>query len=277
VKESFPKSSLIAKSNALLDAHRARVPFVLPNIWDVASARIVEEAGFRAIATSSRAIAGVLGLQDDDSSDPDVVFDFVARIAAAVSCPVTADLEAGYGLDPTELVDRLLSAGVVGCNLEDTDHHGSDVLVDGTKQAAFLADVRSATRTRGVHIVINARVDTFIRHVGDEQEQVEEALRRGRLYLEAGADCIYPIALGDRERIAQLTATLPGPLNVVARRGGLSISELAALGVRRISFASGLFRLVSDQFGVIVRRLAESPGSDAIWGSSDANAKSATE
>jgi 2-methylisocitrate lyase-like PEP mutase family enzyme len=254
-----------SKADALFDAHRGLEPLVLPNIWDAASARIVEEAGFPVVATSSRAIAGVLGMQDDDSSDPDVIFDFVARIADSVACPVTADLEAGYGLASEEFVDRLLSAGVVGCNLEDTDHHGSDVLVDAEKQAAFLADVRAAADARGVHVVINARVDSFIRHVGDEQEQLEEAIRRGRLYLEAGADWIYPIALGDRERIAQLTAALPGPVNGVARRGGLSIGELATLGVRRISFASGLFQLVSDQLRAAVRRLAEAPNPDALW------------
>jgi 2-methylisocitrate lyase-like PEP mutase family enzyme len=259
------QTPLTSRAQALLEAHRGLEPLVLPNIWDVASARIVEEAGFPVIATSSRAIAGVLGMGDDDSSDPDVIFDFVARIANSVSHPVTADLEAGYGLAPEELVDRLLSAGVVGCNLEDTDHHGSDVLVDGDRQAAFLADVRAAADARGVHIVINARVDSFIRHVGDEQKQLEEAIRRGRLYLEAGADCIYPIALGDRERIERLTVALPGPVNVLARRGGLSIGELATLGVRRISFASGLFQLASDQLRAAVRRLAEAPNPDALW------------
>jgi 2-methylisocitrate lyase-like PEP mutase family enzyme len=108
-----------------------------------------------------------------------------------------------------------------------------------------------------MHIVINARVDSFIRHVGDERHQLDEAIWRGHLYLGAGADCIYPFALGDRERIAQLTDAIPGPVNVLARRGGLSIGELGTLGVRRISFASGLFLLASDQLRTAVRRLAE--------------------
>ena len=256
---------LASKARALLDAHSAREPLVLPNVWDATSAQIVEGAGFPVIATSSRAIAGVLGTQDDDSSDPDLIFDFIARIAASVSCPVTADVEAGYGLSAVELVDRLLSAGVVGCNLEDTDHHGHEVLVGAEQQAAYLARVRAAADAREVHIVINARVDSFIRHVGDERQQLDEAVRRGRLYLEAGADCVYPIALGDRERIAQLTDALTGPVNVMVRRGGLSIEELATLGVRRISFASGLFQLMSDYLRAAVRRLAEAPNPDGLW------------
>jgi len=262
---SSSKTTLVEKAQMLLDAHDGPMPLVLPNIWDVASAQIVAEAGFPIIATSSKAIAGVLGTRDDDSSDPDVIFKFIARIADSMSCPVTADLEAGYGLAPTELVERLLAAGIVGCNLEDSDHHGGDVLVDAKRQAAFLAEVRNAATDRGVHVVINARVDSFIRHVGDEQYQLEDAIRRGRLYLEAGADCVYPIALVDRERIAKLTKALPGPVNVTARRDGLSFDELAALGVSRISFASGLYQLANDHLRVAVRRLTESADPDALW------------
>ncbi|HUY06953.1 MAG TPA: isocitrate lyase/phosphoenolpyruvate mutase family protein [Acidimicrobiales bacterium] len=259
------KATLVEKARLLLDAHHGPNPLVLPNIWDVASARIVAEEGFPIIATSSKAIAGVLGTRDDDSSNPDVIFDFVARIARSVSCPVTADLEAGYGLAPTEFVERLLDAGIVGCNLEDSDHHGGDVLVDSTVQAIFLADVRKAATKLGVHIVINARIDSFIRRVGDEQHQLEEAIRRGLLYLEAGADCVYPIALVDRIRIAQLTTALPGPVNITARRGGLSFFELGALGVRRISFASGIFQLENDHLRVAVHRLSESADPEALW------------
>lgn len=263
--ETSTKTALIENAQKLLDAHHGPKPLVLPNIWDVASAQIVAEAGFPVIATSSRAIAAVLGTQDDDSSDPNVIFDFVARIAGSVNCPVTADLEAGYGLGPKELVERILGAGIVGCNLEDSDHHGDDVLVDAKRQAAFLADVRKAATDSGVHIVINARVDSFIRHVGDEKYQLEDAIQRGRLYLEAGADCVYPIALVDRDRIAQLTAALPGPVNITARRGGLSFDELTTLGVKRISFASGLFQLVNDHLHTTVRRLTESDDPDALW------------
>lgn len=253
-----------AHADALLAAHHGSEPLVLANVWDAASARIVEETGFPFIATSSRAVAGVLGTQDNDSNDPDVIFDFIGRITGAVSCPVTADLEAGYRLDPSELVDRLLGCGAVGCNLEDTDHHSGGVLVDAERQAGFLAAVRAAAGAAGVHVVINARVDTFIRTVGSEQEQMDEAIRRGHLYLAAGADCVYPIALGDPDRIAQIAAALPGPVNIGLRRGGLRIDELAALGVRRISLAAGLHQVVGDYLRGVARGLADGAGLDHL-------------
>jgi 2-methylisocitrate lyase-like PEP mutase family enzyme len=237
---------LAATADALLAAHHGPEPLVLPNAWDVASARAIEEAGFPVVATSSHAIADVLGERDDDSAEADVVFPILARIAAGVSVPVTADLEAGHGLEPKELVERMLAAGIVGCNLEDSDHRGDAALVDAERHAAFLGEVRAAADRAGVHLVINARVDTFIRAVGDERAQLEEAVRRGNLYLEAGADCVYPITLGERAAIEEIVARLPGPVNILARPNGLPIPELAALGVRRISFGSGLHRVAMD-------------------------------
>jgi 2-methylisocitrate lyase-like PEP mutase family enzyme len=259
------QSALASAAEALLAAHRDPEPLLLANVWDVASARMVEEAGFAFIATSSHAIADVLGERDDDSSDPDLIFDFIARITRAVDRPVSADVQAGYRLDPTDLVGRLLRAGIVGCNLEDTDHHGSGVLVDAERQAAFLAQVRAAAETAGVHLVVNARVDTFVRRVGDEQEQLDEAIRRGRLYLAAGADCVYPIGLADRAAIGRLTEALPGPVNILARRGGPRFDELAMLGVRRISLGAGLHQLAGDHLRTVVRSLTAGASLDEVW------------
>ncbi|MGH9114630.1 MAG: isocitrate lyase/PEP mutase family protein [Acidimicrobiales bacterium] len=249
-------ATLAARAQGLLAAHHANRPLLLPNVWDAASARAVEGAGFDAVATSSRAVAQVLGETDDDSTDPDLVFGWVARIARTVSVPVTADLEAGYRLAPAELVERLLEAGAVGCNLEDSDHHGGGVLVEAERQAAYLAGVRAASEAAGVHVVLNARVDAFIRHFGDEGAQLREAITRGRLYTEAGADCVYPIAVAHNGEIAKLVDSVPGPLNVMARRGGFRISELATLGVRRISLASGLFQMVGEYLREVAGRLA---------------------
>jgi 2-methylisocitrate lyase-like PEP mutase family enzyme len=261
---STTDDELARKAEQLRAAHHGETPLLLANVWDVASARAIEAAGFPFVATSSRAIAQVLGEADDDSSDPELVFSFIARIARAVSVPVTADLEAGFRLSPAALVESLLHSGVVGCNLEDTDHHGHRDLVDVGRQAAYLAEVRAESERRGVHVVVNARTDTFIQHVGDEEEQLEEAIRRGRLYFEAGADCVYPIAVSRREDVAELISSLPGPLNFLALRGGLSISELTALGARRISLASGVFRLVADRLGELVAELADGTGLDDL-------------
>jgi len=231
---------------SLLAAHDGPAPLVLPNAWDVASARAVAAAGFPVVATSSHAVAEVLGTGDDDSADPDLVFPYLARLAHSVDVPVTGDIEAGYGLAAGELVGRLLDAGIVGCNLEDTDHHGPGVLVDVDRHAERLAWVRAAATAAGVHLVINARVDTFIRRAGGPDEQLADGIRRARRYREAGADCVYPIGLAEPEAIRAFVAAVEGPVNLLARPAGPTPAELGALGARRISFGGGLHRRVLD-------------------------------
>lgn len=256
---------LADRAGILLAAHHADAPLVLPNAWDVVSAQVVADAGFAAVATSSSAVAAALGESDDDTTDPNLVFDVVARIARAVPVPVSADIQAGYRLAPEEIVDRLLAAGAVGCNLEDTDHHGPGVLVDAERQAAFLAAVRRAADARGVHVVINARVDSFIRKVGDADAQLADGTRRARLYLDAGADCVYPIALADPGTISAFVTAVHGPVNIIARRTGPTIAELAALGVRRISLGGGLHQLATAQLRDAVTRLAAGAGLGEVW------------
>ncbi len=258
-------ATLAAKAEAFRAAHHGERPLVLANAWDVVSAKAVEAAGFGSVATSSRAIGDSLGEPDNDSSEPDLVFDLLGRIAVAVAVPVSADLQAGLRLEPDELVGRMLAAGLVGCNLEDTDHHGPGVLVDADRQAEYLSAVRAAADSHGVHIVINARVDTFVRKVGDDAQQLAEALRRGRLYLEAGADCVYPIALADPAAIARLVGELTGPLNIIARRGGLTVPQLAALGVRRISMGAGIHQLAMADLGMRLARIVAGESLAEIW------------
>ncbi len=241
----------------LLSAHHLDTPLLLANVWDAASAQIVEAAGLRFVATSSRAIAQVFGEPDDDSSDPDQIFSHISRIARSVSVPVTADLQAGFRLDPSELVERMLDAGVVGCNLEDTDHHGGGGLLDPFEQASYLEAVRAASQAAGVHVVLNARTDVYLRGSGDEHDQLHEAIQRGRLYHEAGADCVYPFSVTNRDHVESLIEAIPGPLNFVARRGRFSIGELTALGAQRISLASGIFHLVTARLDEIARSLAQ--------------------
>ncbi len=153
--------ALAEQAGTLRRLHTGPLPLVLPNAWDVASARLVMKAGFPVVATSSGAIAATLGYEDNDSMPVDEAFGVVARIARSVSVPVTADVEAGYRLSPTDLVERLLDAGAVGCNLEDTDHHGGAGLVDADENAERLRAVRQAASEAGVDIVLNARVDVL--------------------------------------------------------------------------------------------------------------------
>lgn len=221
---------------------------VLPNAWDAASARAVAKAGFPAVATSSGAVARTLGYRDGEDMPAEEAFAAVARIAGAVDIPVTADVEGGYGLAPAELVDRLLGAGAVGCNVEDTDHHGEGVLVDAARQADRIAGMKAAG-----DIVVNARVDTYVNGIDD----VDETLRRARLYLDAGADCVYPITLADEATITELVAALSAPVNVYVRPEAPSLARLAEIGVRRASFGSGLFRTTQLALNEALAALAD--------------------
>jgi 2-methylisocitrate lyase-like PEP mutase family enzyme len=227
---------------------------VLPNAWDAASAAIVAEAGFPAVATASAAISAVLGYPDGEGAPREEMFAAAGRIVRAVPVPVTVDAEAGYGMGPRELVDRLLDTGAVGCNLEDTDHRAGG-LADAGKHADWLAEVRSAADDAGVPIVINARVDTFLPPNGvSEPDRVAETIRRGRLYLNAGADCIYPIGVGAKRDLETLVTELPGPVN--GNTGDqLDLTTLRELGVARVSYGPRFYRAGLAEFKATVEKL----------------------
>ncbi|MFD2767248.1 isocitrate lyase/PEP mutase family protein [Micromonospora eburnea] len=233
-------TELSQQAAALRALHRPGDPLILPNAWDAGSARAVAAAGFPAVATSSGAVAEALGHADNEATPVDEMFAAVARIAAAVPVPVTADLERGYGLRPAELVDRLLAAGAVGCNIEDSDPRTRE-MCDVEEQADLLAGVRAAAREAGVDLVLNARVDVHLRAYGPPEGRLAEAVRRARRYRAAGADCVYPIVLADRAAIRALVAEVDAPVNVFARPGAPAMAELVALGVARISFGSNLY------------------------------------
>ncbi|TWD75236.1 2-methylisocitrate lyase-like PEP mutase family enzyme [Kribbella amoyensis] len=217
----------MSKAEQFRALHHAPTPLVLPNAWDPVSARIVADAGYPAIATSSGAVARVIGY-DDGRTPPAEMFAAVARIARAVDVPVTADLEAGYGLDPKEFVERLLDSGAVGCNLEDSV---GGRLVEPARQAEYLVEVRAAA---GADLVVNARIDTFLAG-GD----VADAIERGRQYRRAGADCVYPI-FAPVEVLAELKQQIGGPLNAHADPAGPTTPELVEQGATRISFGTSV-------------------------------------
>jgi 2-methylisocitrate lyase-like PEP mutase family enzyme len=183
----------------------------------------------------------MLGYPDGEGAPWQEMFAAAGRVVRAVSVPVTVDAEAGYGMRPGDFVQRLLEIGAVGCNLEDTDHRAGG-LVEADAQAQWLAGVRSAANDAGVPIVINARVDTFLPAGGIAQEdRIAEAVRRGRLYREAGADCIYPIGVRHKSDIAALVTELPGPIN--GNTGDeLDLATLGALGVARVSYGPRFYR-----------------------------------
>jgi 2-methylisocitrate lyase-like PEP mutase family enzyme len=240
-------TALADRARALRELHRPGDPVVLPNAWDPPSARRLAATGVAALATTSVGVAEALGYEDGERTPGEEMLAAVGRIAAAVELPVTADLEAGYGLSPEELVAGLLEAGCVGLNQEDTDHT-SGRLKDPDVHAERLAAIKEAGRAAGVDVVLNARVDSFLRAApGDDPAAVvDDAIARGRRYAEAGADCVYPIAARGREAIRRLVEGSGAPVNIVAVPGGLGRSELAALGVARVSFGGGLAELALE-------------------------------
>jgi 2-methylisocitrate lyase-like PEP mutase family enzyme len=246
--------SLTAKAARFRALHTAGAPLVLPNAWDAASARLVVGAGFDAVATTSAGIANSLGYEDREQTPPDEMFAAIARIARAVDAPVTADIESGYGLPADELVERLLAAGVVGCNIEDTDHARGRALADAAAHAARLAAVKQTARARGIDLFLNARTDAFLLGAGNPEQQLAESLRRARLYREAGADCVYPILVAEERAIRLLVEGIAAPVNVLLWPKGPPLPRLRALGAARISLGPFWHRSVMETAGA---KLAE--------------------
>ncbi|WP_327317378.1 isocitrate lyase/PEP mutase family protein [Streptomyces sp. NBC_01235] len=228
--------------------HHGRLPgdpLVLPGPWDAASARVFAEAGYPALATPSAGIAAALGYADG-RTPADEMFAAVARIVRAVDVPVSADVEGGYGLAPKELVERLLEAGAVGCNLEDS---AGGVLKDPREHAEWLAQVR---RAAGDRLFVNARVDTFAYGDGDP----DDAIGRAAAYVAAGADCVYPIG-APADVLPLLRSGIRGPVNVFAQAGaGPSPTELGELGATRVTFGPGLQRRALAALREIATELA---------------------
>ncbi|MDH6132757.1 2-methylisocitrate lyase-like PEP mutase family enzyme [Kitasatospora sp. MAA4] len=223
--------------------HRSGTPLALANAWDAMSARLVEHAGAPAIATTSAGVAWGLGAADGDHLDRDRALELIARVVAAVAVPVTADIESGFAGTAdgvAETVRGVLAAGAVGVNLEDALRDGSAPLRAVAEQAERLAAARAAADAAGVPLFVNARVDTYLRAVGDPATRLQETLDRASAYVAAGADGIFVPGVTEPETVAALAEGLPVPLNVLAGPGAPSLGELAALGVARVSLGSAV-------------------------------------
>lgn len=232
------RQSQIDKAHAFRDMHDRNSILLLPNAWDAGSARLFAQRGFAAVATTSGGVAWSLGYADGEQAPLVEVVAAIARITRVVGVPVTADIEAGYGDTPAavgETVRAVIEAGAVGINLEDGWRDG---LRDCAEAAERIAGARAAATAAGVPIVINARVDCWITPAADETVRFTDAVRRAQAYLAAGADCIYPIGLGDPAVLAALVKTLDAPVNVGARPGMPGLAELARIGVARVSTAT---------------------------------------
>jgi 2-methylisocitrate lyase-like PEP mutase family enzyme len=246
-------TDLQSRCDLLRSLHRRGDPLLLPNAWDVVTARAVVAAGFPVVATTSAGVAATLGYEDHEGAPADEMLAAAARIARGVDVPVTVDAEAGYGMEPAELVAALRSAGAAGCNLEDTDYPDRS-LRDPDRHAEWLRAVREAASEDGYPLVINGRIDVFLwpflagAGPGTQEELVPEALRRANAYLEAGADCVYPIALWETDALRRFTSAFQGAVNVIRLPQAPSLAELAALGVVRVSWGPFLYREAMARF-----------------------------
>ena len=242
------------KAAALLALH-AGPGFVLPNAWDAGSARILEQVGFPAIATTSAGIAWSCGVPDGEALDRDRMLEIIGRIVDAVGVPVTADLEAGYGdtaADVGRTVAMAVEVGVVGGNLEDA---GAGVLFGIDEAVDRIAAARAAAPSGS--FVLNARIDTYF--AGTPGDAFDETVRRATRYLDAGADCIFVPGVVEEGTIRRLAAAIPGPLNVVAGLASLiDAPALFSLGVRRVSLGGSLARAVLSMVERAGRELLDS-------------------
>lgn len=219
---------------------RSRI-LILVNVWDAMSARAVEEAGGRAIATSSATLAHSIGYADGQAAPRDEFVAAIARIARAVEAPVTADIESGFGRTPSEVAETVrmvVEAGAVGINLEDGMQERRGELYEAAQALERLGAAREAAAKASVPIVINARTDVFLLGVGPQEERLDHAVRRANLYREAGADCLFVPGVRDAQTIGELARQINGPINILAGPTSPPAGELERLGVARLSVGS---------------------------------------
>ena len=217
--------------------HHGKI-LILPNCWDVPSARVFENAGFPAIATSSAGVMVSLGYPDGEVIEMDEYLSAVRRIARTLSVPLSVDVVGGFGETPEETMETVkavVGAGAIGINIEDF-MHATKQLVSLEQQLQKLKVLVALRESLGVRFVINARTDAFRFTQGDDQAKLEEAIRRGAAYRDAGADCVYPMGLTDAGSISAFVKALRFPVNVMVRKGLPPIAELERLEVARVSF-----------------------------------------
>ena len=228
--------ALARKADALLALHRPGEPGVLPTVWDAWSANVAAEAGFEGLTVGSHPAADSIGRADGEQMTFTELTDRVAQITGAVDVPVSVDIESGYGQSPAQLIAGLLEAGTVGLNIEDTVHGEGGRLRSSGEHAELVGALRDAADDTGVHMVINARTDLFLRQDGDEGDRVERAVARLKEAAAAGADSLYPVGRHDPDTLRRLASELPLPINAIALPDQDDPASFGPLGVGRISF-----------------------------------------
>jgi 2-methylisocitrate lyase-like PEP mutase family enzyme len=252
------KKTQVTAAETFRRAHHGPRLLLLPNAWDSLSARQFEAAGFEAIGTTSGGVAWALGFADGEHTPWSELVAATRRIVRTVRVPMSADIEGGYGATPAQVaasVTEILAAGVVGFNIEDGTFRPDEPVRSIEDAVARIRAAREAATAAGVPAVINARIDLYIKNVGDPTTRFEETVRRGKAYLAAGADCIYPFGLADMETIASLVKALDAPINIVARAGTPGPADLKRIGVARVSIAAGATLAVTSLIKSIAQQL----------------------
>jgi 2-methylisocitrate lyase-like PEP mutase family enzyme len=227
---------LTERAEKLLALHQPGNPVILPTVWDAWSARLATDAGFAALTVGSHPVADSIGRPDNEGMTFDELLTRVTQITSAVDLPVSVDIESGYAEAPARLIEGLLSVGAVGLNIEDSVHSEGKRLRTAEEHAELVGALRAAADASGVHVVVNARTDLFLRQDGDESDRVDRAVARLRLAADAGADVLYPVGFHEPDTLRRLTSELPLPVNAIAAPDKAAPASNGPLGVGRISF-----------------------------------------
>ncbi|WP_102141372.1 isocitrate lyase/PEP mutase family protein [Mycobacterium hubeiense] len=248
------KQVLQERATTLLALHQPGNPVVLPTVWDAWSAKLAVDAGFAALTVGSHPVADSMGKPDNEGMTFDELLTRVAQITAAVDVPVSVDTESGYEQAPKRLIDGLLGVGAVGMNIEDTVHGEGGRLRSSSEHAELVGALRAAADVAGVHVVINARTDLFLRRDGDDADRVERAIARLTECARAGADVLYPVGRHDPETLRRLASELPLPINAIAAPEAADPASFGPLGVARISFGPFLQFALGERAREILAR-----------------------
>lgn len=250
----MPDHILKERAEALLALHQPGNPVILPTVWDAWSARLAVDAGFAALTVGSHPLADSVGKADGEGMAFDDVIARVKEITAAVDVPVSVDLESGYAQSPKRLIEGLLEAGAVGFNIEDTVHSENKRLRSAGEHAELVSALRQAADATGVHVVINARTDLFLRQDGDDSDRVDRAIARLTEAASAGADVLYPVGRHEPDTLRRLTSELPLPVNAIGLPDQDDPASFGPLGVARVSFGPFLQRALSAKVTELLQR-----------------------
>lgn len=235
------------RAAAFLAMHQPGNPVILPTVWDVWSAKLAVGAGFTALTVGSKPVAESMGKSDGEGMSFGEVLGRVRQITDAVDVPVSVDIESGYAQPAARLVEGLLDAGAVGCNIEDSVHSEDKRLRSSAEHAEYVAGLREAADAVGTHLVINARTDLFVRKDGDDADRIDRVIARLTECAQAGADVLYPVGRHDAETLRLLAAGLPKPVNALAAPDQDDPASFGQVGIARVSFGP-LFQVALGKY-----------------------------